>query len=149
MAENNSMTAKLPAASHDSRPDHDLLSDYLEGGGERSFAGLTRRYAGLVYHAALRRAGDAGLAEEVTQSTFALLARKAASLRNHNCLSGWLNRTATWLAGDAQSRESSHRRRMKTYADSIALHDAGADPLAEALPCLDEALESLRERTGV
>lgn len=123
----------------------DLLADFARNGNEEAFAGLVRHYAGLVYHAARRRAGEDGLAEEVAQSTFALLARKAPGLTTHPCLAAWLHRTATWLAGDAANRESAHRRRLKRYAETAALHAAGEDPLASALPHLDSALESLRE----
>lgn len=125
--------------------DRGLLSAFAEHGDESAFARLVRRHAGLVYHAALRRTADAGLAEEVTQSAFALLAKKAPALTGHPHLPGWLHRTATWLAGDAADREAVHRRRMKAYADSTSLHAAGEDPLAAALPHLDGALLSLRD----
>ena len=55
--------------------DQALLREYLDGGSERAFQSLAQRHVGLVYSTALRRLGDAGLAEEVTQNVFVALAR--------------------------------------------------------------------------
>jgi DNA-directed RNA polymerase specialized sigma24 family protein len=59
------------------------------------------RYVNLVYSAALRRTGDAAMAEEITQVVFILLARKAGALGPKTVFSGWLYRTALYVAAEA------------------------------------------------
>lgn len=75
--------------------DPELLRQYVENGSEAAFTELARRYAALVYSAALRSVGGKGhLAEEVTQDVFILLVRKAPMLLDHETLVGWLSRAA-------------------------------------------------------
>ena len=59
-----------------------LLRDYTDRGSEEAFRELVTRYIDLVYSAALRRlGGDTHLAEDIVQTVFTVLARKARSLR--------------------------------------------------------------------
>src|SRR5437867_6683588 len=86
--------------------DSQLLRAYGEGRDESAFGELVRRYVDLVYSTALRRLeGDSGLAEEVTQRVFLLLARKAGTLAGHPTLAGWLYRTAHHVAAKAKRSE--------------------------------------------
>lgn len=66
--------------------DSELLSDYVAKGTERSFADLVERHIGLVYSAALRIVVDPHLAQDVTQTTFSVLAREARHLIAHPVL---------------------------------------------------------------
>jgi hypothetical protein len=45
--------------------DSELLSRFSEKDDEAAFRILAERYAGLIYHTALRRAGDPELAREI------------------------------------------------------------------------------------
>ena len=50
--------------------DRELLERYLAQGEETAFAELVRRHLPHVFGAALRRTGDRGLAEDVSQEVF-------------------------------------------------------------------------------
>ena len=82
--------------------DLELLQRYSETGCEAAFVELVKRYVDLVYSAAMRQvSGDAHLAQDVTQSVFIDLARKAASFSSRTILTGWLytsTRFAAWAA---------------------------------------------------
>ena len=57
-----------------------LLTEYANGGSERAFRELVSCYVNFVFSTALRIVGgDRPLAEDVTQTVFTDLARKAMS----------------------------------------------------------------------
>src|SRR5262245_57869579 len=56
--------------------DHQLLNAYAEGD-EQAFETLVEKYFRIVYTVAARQTGDSHLAEEVAQSVFLILSRKA------------------------------------------------------------------------
>src|SRR5580693_5738691 len=91
--------------------DMELVREYARHGSEEVFATLVSRHVNLVYSVAMRQLGDAHLAEEVTQATFIILARKAETLGPDTILSAWLCRTAQYAAADA--RKSLHRRQNR------------------------------------
>src|SRR3954463_2765896 len=91
-------------------PDNELLRRYAETNSEDAFAELIQRHLVLVYSAALRQVnGDAHLAQDVAQTVFADLARKASSLSNRPVLAGWLYTSAQLAAAKAVRTE---RRRQ-------------------------------------
>jgi DNA-directed RNA polymerase specialized sigma24 family protein len=73
--------------------DEHLLRQYTEDGSEPAFSELVTRHIDFVYSAALRVVhGDAHLAQDVTQTVFLDLARKAGRLPRGVVLAGWLHR---------------------------------------------------------
>ena len=68
--------ASISEVSADSRTDAELIG-LVAAGDHRAFEELHRRYARPVLGIALRRIGDRGRAEDVTQDTFASLWRSA------------------------------------------------------------------------
>ena len=93
-----------------------LLAQYAESGSETAFRELVTRYVDLVYSAAVRLVnGDTHLAEDVTQTVFADLARKAASLARRPVLTGWLYTSAHFAAAKAVRTE----RRRHTREEEI------------------------------
>lgn len=125
--------------------DSDLLRDYAENGSESAFAELVNRHIGLVYSVALRVVVDPHLAEDVTQATFAILARAARPLASRAFLSSWLHRTASNQAAKLVRGEMRRRaREREAYAMQIV--PVEADPVWKQIaPMLDAALNKLAE----
>jgi len=82
-----------------------LVQSYAREGSEEAFASLVSRHVNLVYSVALRQIRDSHLAEEVTQTVFVILARKASSIRPPTIVSAWLCRTARYVSECAGSNE--------------------------------------------
>jgi RNA polymerase sigma factor (sigma-70 family) len=130
-----------------------LLAEYLDSArAEAAFARLVERAGGMVYGSALRRTGDAQLAEEVMQNVFTILARKAASLRRHPSLAAWIFQTTRYEAAKAMRAENRRRKKLNALAEDLA-RDSGPRPESgedenwrEALPALYESLDTLPER---
>jgi len=125
--------------------DAELLSAYANRQSEEAFGVLVERYVALVYSAALRQVQNPHLAEEVTQAAFTILAQKARRLNGRTVLSGWLCRTAHFVARNALKTEF-RRQYRETEAHMQSLND---EPEAEIwqrfAPLLDEAVAQLNE----
>jgi RNA polymerase sigma factor (sigma-70 family) len=128
--------------------DCDLLRRYAETNSEEAFAELVRRHLDLVYSAALRQVnGDAHLAQDVTQTVFTDLARKAESLSRRLVLTGWLYTSAHFAAAKAVRAE---RRRRTREQEAQNMHECLHDPTpdldwSKLRPALDEAMHELKE----
>lgn len=124
-----------------------LLRNYVEQRSEAAFAELVRLHIPLVYSSALRRVGgDAHLAEDVTQTVFTALARKAPNLLHHATLTGWLYVTTQLASADLVRREQ-RRKHRETAAQSMHVDNSTqiSDPDPEQLrPVLDDAIVTLK-----
>jgi RNA polymerase sigma factor (sigma-70 family) len=130
--------------------DWELVSSYVQGD-EAAFEGLVAKYFRMVYAMAARQVGDAHLAEEVAQSVFVILSRKARKLSSGVSICGWLLQTTRFVSRDAVKMR--HRRQQNELAFAASLDSsspAKTDPNAIAA-VLDEALLALpaAEQTGV
>jgi RNA polymerase sigma-70 factor (ECF subfamily) len=125
--------------------DAELLRAWNGGRCQDSFRALVGKYLGLVRGLALRRTGDAALADEIAQTVFARLAAKAGKISAQPTLAPWLHHCAWCETASAVRRESSRRRHMNAYADHLRASQAGAAGtlLHAALPHLDDALRAL------
>jgi RNA polymerase sigma factor (sigma-70 family) len=129
--------------------DHELLRDYTENSCESAFTELVNRHVALVYSVALRVVVDAHLAEDVTQTTFAILAREARHLAGRACLSSWLHRTASNQAAKLVRGEM--RRRTREH-EAYAMQSLSPEPDSDwkqIVPLLDLAINKLAETDRV
>lgn len=127
----------------ESPSDAELLAEYAANNSDAAFTKLVERHSGLVYSAALRKTNDPYIAEEITQTVFIILARKAARLGRKTVLPGWLCRTAH-LAGRNALRMQ--YRRLRREQNAAQTDGADAEHAWQQLaPILDEAVTQLRE----
>lgn len=133
--------------------DMELVRDYVSHGSEPAFETLVQRHVHLVYSAAIRQVRNPQLAEEITQATFVLLARKARALPPGIILPGWLIKTVRFVAAtEMRSAARRQRREREAQMDSLTYQEQTPDPRWQELaPLLDEALAVLgdRERDAV
>src|SRR4051812_26486419 len=125
--------------------DSQLLHDYVKTRSEEAFAALVRRHIDLVYAAARRQTADASAAEEITQTVFIVLARKAHTLHGAR-LAGWLlaaTRYAACNARTAATRRRFHEQRAASMNALIAPVSTDDDPAVASM--LDDALARLGE----
>lgn len=126
--------------------DIELLRTFARDRSEAAFAELVRRHIDLVYAFALRRVnGDAHLADDVTQSVFADLARKAVKLQDRAVLTGWLY-TSTRFAAAKAVRSEQRRRTHEQEAHTMQPLHAEPTPAWEQIrPVLDHVMDQLNE----
>ncbi|MEO6569866.1 MAG: TonB family protein [Opitutaceae bacterium] len=126
--------------------DATLLRQYAEQRSDQAFAELVRRHVNLVYSAALRQVGgDAHLAQDVAQSVFTDLARKAAAVARCPVLAGWLHTSTHYAAAKAvRSEQRRHRREQQAHAMQELLNNSAHDAEWSRLrPVLDVAIKQL------
>jgi RNA polymerase sigma factor (sigma-70 family) len=120
-----------------------LLSAYVRDGSEAAFRELVERYINLVYSTAIRlMCGDYHLAEDVAQTVFIDLARKARGLSAQVMLGGWLHRR-TCHAAATMLRSERRRRDRERQAMDNQTQDHTQTNLARLAPILDEAINQL------
>src|SRR5262245_1685478 len=123
-----------------------LVHEFAATQSERAFETLVARHVPLVHSAALRRTGDAHLAQEITQAVFIILAHKAESLSEKTVLSGWLWRTTQFAATDAlKAQRRRQEREQEAYMRSTEENSQSDTAWTEFSSMLDEAMLKLRE----
>ena len=136
-------------------PDSELLRRFARTNSEADFAELVRRHVSLVYSAALRQVnGDAHLAQDVAQTVFTDLARKAGSLAHRDILIGWLYTSAHFAAAKMIRGENRRRDREEKFMREPSNNSGtGFQPVQSApeadweklRPTLDDAMHELKE----
>jgi RNA polymerase sigma factor (sigma-70 family) len=126
--------------------DFQLLQRFATNGDEDAFRQLIERHLNLVYSAAFRQlAGDAHLAQDVTQMVFTVLARKAGNLSSNVVLAGWLHQATRFAAAKTIRTE---RRRRGREQEAFAMQETSSPSSTtdwETLgPELDSAIGKLK-----
>src|SRR6185295_18192098 len=118
--------------------DWQLLLEWIERGSDEAFRTLVERHLNLVYSVARRSVPTSSQAEEVTQTVFVILARKAASLPRRTVLAGWLYRTTRFAAMEMMRAENRQQSRREELSN---METFDPDSLWEQVkPVLEEAL---------
>ena len=126
--------------------DADRIEEFVKSGSEAAFHSLVQQHLDMVYGTAQRRLGNSGLAEEVAQNVFILLAKKAGQLRGRQDLSGWLYKT-TLLKIREITREELRRRQRENESVLLGLSMKEDDSLLKSMiGTLDEALMDLHDK---
>lgn len=126
--------------------DPELLRTFASDRSEAAFAELVRRHIDLVYTFALRRVnGDAHLADDVTQSVFADLARKASELQDRIVLTGWLYTSTRFAAAKAVRSEQRRRTHEQESQTMQELHTEPTPAWEQIRPVLDHVMDQLNE----
>ncbi len=138
---------RLSGSPSEQSNDDQLLERFLADREETAFAALVRRHGPMVFGLCRRVLGNEHDAEDVFQSVFLLLARKAASIRHPCSLGGWLHEVAYHLALRARenaARQQKHEREVgpMTPADDPTMEVSRR----ELRTLLDEELRHLPKK---
>src|SRR5689334_16163876 len=129
----------------DSRSDLELVREFVRSGAQSAFAELVHRHVDLVYTAARRQVRDPHLAQDVSQTVFLALLRKAASMKANVVLEGWLLNATRYAAQDAlrsDRRRRGHEAVAARNRSQEMQHDPPASNAAERKELADR-LDSL------
>lgn len=128
--------------------DIEQLRQFATRNSEEAFRAVVEKHVDFVYSVALRQLGDTHAAEEVAQTVFIDLARKAAALPAETVLSGWLFRAARFTAAKIVRSELRRQRREREAAQmEPTVHENKMEsPWEQMEPLLNEALAELSEK---
>ena len=128
--------------------DSELLRRYVRDHSEAAFSALVERHVDLVYAAALRQVRQPHLAQEVAQTVFIELARRARALGSVRVLAAWLYTVTRRRAIDmirSESRLRTHESPSDDSASAAAVSTPAPVDWAQTAPVLDEAMQTLSE----
>src|SRR6185503_12929633 len=103
---------------------------------------IVRRHVDLVHSAALRQLRSPELAEEVAQTVFIELSRRARQLPSDTVVGAWLYNQTRRRAIDVVRREASRQLRERIATEMNAMNATAAD-WTHIEPLLDEAMHAL------
>jgi RNA polymerase sigma factor (sigma-70 family) len=135
---------KTPATLQ-TQSDWELLREYTAAGSEAAFSALVHRHLNLVYSVAFRYCSDRGMAEEVANNVFSILARKASTLKKDIILLGWLFNTARYAAANARGFQKRRRQWEEQAAeiDESLFRGASTSPEGEVAKAWEIIAEQL------
>lgn len=138
------------SATKTSATDGQLLAQFNRGS-QPAFTQLVGRHLDWVYAAARRMVDDPHVAEDVAQTVFLILARKAASLERSESVGAWLFQVTRFTCLQAlrsARRQRHHERKAAAMAQTSYVPE---DAPGELAAVLDEAVSKLgvRDRAAV
>jgi RNA polymerase sigma factor (sigma-70 family) len=125
--------------------DSALLRQFADNQSNEAFAALVTRHVNLVYSVAMRQTGNPHNAEEITQTVFITLAKKAAQFPHAQALSNWLFQTTRLTANNFVRSEMRRRHREEEAHMPSDLNESGGEVWLKIAPLLDGAVGQLRE----
>ena len=128
------------------RDDIVLLGEFAATESETAFAALVERHLNLVYSVALRSAGNAHAAQEISQAVFIILARKAKSLGTKIILSGWLYQTTQLTAANYLRAEIRRQNREQEAYMQSTLNESESEAWLQIAPLIEDAMARLGEK---
>src|SRR5438309_983207 len=149
--ENAARTAPLQTEGSDGMmDDHQLLSAYVQGD-EEAFETVVEKYFRMVYTVAARHTGDSHLAEEIAQSVFLILSRKARGFSSTTSVPGWLLRTTRFVCWDAIKMRRRREQNERKLAMNLEQEQATKAEPSKMEMLLEEAIRALRpdEQAGI
>src|SRR5262245_49196745 len=126
---------ELVASGRDARGDRELLESFRTRRDETAFAVLLQRHGPLVWRVCRRALEHEQDAEDAFQAAFIVLAKKAASIRNTETVSGWLHGVACRIAMNAKRsrlRRQHHPMHAKPEGSTRLLTQPGSPTVDEA-----------------
>jgi RNA polymerase sigma factor (sigma-70 family) len=135
----------LASATGPARPDHELVSRFVEAGDQAAFTLLVQRHGPMVYGVCQRMLDQGPDAEDAFQATFLVFARKARSIRKQASVSCWLYGVASRVAANLR-RKTARERRHDTQDHAVPDVAAVEVSWREVRAVLDEELAKLPER---
>ena len=128
--------------------DPELLHLFATRRDEHAFTRLVERYSATVFGAALRKTGDHAAAQDISQTVFAVLARKASDLAGHPALGGWLYRAAVLESSKYYRTESRRLKHLEKYAENREISGSGAPEVngSDLRESIDDAISALPDR---
>lgn len=103
-----------------------MLARFLRSGASEDFEPIVSQYINLVYSTALRvLPQQKAMAEDICQTVFADLSRKAARIPEQTPLAGWLYRHTCFVAANLNRSE---RRRLERERQAVEMNSKESAP---------------------
>ncbi len=124
--------------------DGELLARFVRRRDEAAFSALVDRLGPMVLGTCRRRLSDPHDVEDAFQATFLILARRAHTLRDGDCLGAWLHGVARKVAARARSRSIRLRSREQPNPNALAIApDTRPDDARDLLELVERELARL------
>jgi RNA polymerase sigma factor (sigma-70 family) len=126
--------------------DRELLQVFASHGDEAAFATLVERHAPMVFGICRRVLAHHHSAEDATQATFLVLARKAGEIRWRDAIAPWLSAVAYRISLKARETNFSRAESLRNEQLCSAPPADQAAGLSELRAIVDEEIQRLPER---